>query len=102
MIGEAPAEAVALLDREAARATLRVSFADGLVPARGGLDGFLARVFATVHEARLDGSWQRLKACPNCHWAFWDESARNAALRHAVLGEFDVGVRRPPNSGNHM
>jgi predicted RNA-binding Zn ribbon-like protein len=79
VIGEASAEAVALLEREAARATLRVSFADGLVPARGGLDGLLARVFASVHEARLDGSWQRLKACPNCHWAFWDESKNRSA-----------------------
>ena len=76
--GESP-EAVALVEREAARTPLRVSLADGLVPTRGGLDGFLVRVFATVHEARLDGSWQRLKACPNCHWAFWDESKNRSA-----------------------
>ena len=79
VIGDAPADVVALLEREAARATLRVSFSDGLVPTHGGVDGFLARVFATVHGARLDGSWQRLKACPNCHWAFWDESKNRSA-----------------------
>ena len=79
VVGEASAEVVALLEREAARATLRVSLSDGLVPMRGGVDGLLARVFAGVHEARLDGSWQRLKACPNCHWAFWDESKNRSA-----------------------
>jgi predicted RNA-binding Zn ribbon-like protein len=79
VISKASAGAVALLEREAARATLRVSFEDGLVPTRGGVDGFLARVFAAVHEARLDGSWQRLKACPNCRWAFWDESKNRSA-----------------------
>ena len=79
VIGDASIEAATLLEHEAARATLRVSFADGLVPTRDGLDGFLARGFAAVHEARLDGSWRRLKACPNCHWAFWDESKNRSA-----------------------
>jgi predicted RNA-binding Zn ribbon-like protein len=69
----------ATFDEEARHATLRVSFDGGLLPARDGIDGFLARVFAVVHDAMRDGSWQRLKACPNCHWAFWDASKNRSA-----------------------
>jgi predicted RNA-binding Zn ribbon-like protein len=79
VIGDAPPEARELLEREAERATLRVSFDGDLVPVRGGVDGFLARVFASVRDAMHDGSWSRLKACPNCHWAFWDESKNRSA-----------------------
>jgi predicted RNA-binding Zn ribbon-like protein len=76
---DASTGAEAALEEEAARALLHVSIRDGLVPVRGGVDGFLARVFAIVHDARRDGSWQRLKACPNCRWAFWDESKNRSA-----------------------
>jgi hypothetical protein len=79
VVGDPSPEAVALLDREGRRAPLRVSVSDGLVPARVGLDGFLGRIFAVVHESRLDGSFSRLKACPNCHWAFWDASKNRSA-----------------------
>jgi len=69
-----------VLEREAKRAPLRVSF-DGLelVPVETGADGFLARLFAVVHEARRDGSWERLKGCRNCHWVFYDESKNRSA-----------------------
>jgi predicted RNA-binding Zn ribbon-like protein len=73
------AAASALLDAEAARAPLRVTFDGGLEPAAAGLDGALARIFASVHEARSDGTWGRLKGCRNCHWAFWDESKNRSA-----------------------
>jgi predicted RNA-binding Zn ribbon-like protein len=79
VIGDAQPEARALLEREAGQATLRVSFDGALVPVRAGLDGFLALVFAAVRDAMHDGSWSRLKACPNCHWAFWDESKNRSA-----------------------
>ena len=69
-----------LLDAEAERATLRVSFdPPELVPAARGIDGALARIFAVVHEAMRDGTWQRLKGCRNCHWAFYDESKNRSA-----------------------
>jgi len=81
VIGGDAAGACALLDEEARRATLCVSFggSGSLVASRSGVDGFLARVFAVVHDAMRDGTWQRLKACPNCHWAFWDESKNRSA-----------------------
>ncbi|MHB8643702.1 MAG: CGNR zinc finger domain-containing protein [Gaiellaceae bacterium] len=77
--GPVSAGAKALLDAEAARATLRVTFEGGLEPALAGIDGALARVFAVVHDAMRDGTWGRLKGCRNCHWAFWDESKNRSA-----------------------
>ena len=69
-----------VLEAEAERATLRVTFAPAaLVPAARGIDGALARIFAVVHEAMRDGTWQRLKGCKNCHWAFYDESKNRSA-----------------------
>ena len=54
---------------------------DDAVRAQSNLDlgVFLARVFAIVHEAGRDGVFSRLKACPNCHWAFWDASKNRSA-----------------------
>jgi predicted RNA-binding Zn ribbon-like protein len=57
-----------------------VSFAAGgqpeLVPDAVGVDGAIARLMSIVASARVDGSWERLKACPrhNCMWAFYDRS----------------------------
>jgi predicted RNA-binding Zn ribbon-like protein len=69
----------AVLSAVATRATLHVSLDGELVPSRGGVDGFVARVFATVYDAMRDGTWERLKACPNCRWAFWDKSKNHSA-----------------------
>jgi predicted RNA-binding Zn ribbon-like protein len=76
--GEPPdPSAIATLDRAAA---ITVAF-DGngnarLEPARAGVDGVLAKLLAIVARAQADGTWPRLKACPNdtCHWAFYDRS----------------------------
>jgi predicted RNA-binding Zn ribbon-like protein len=47
-----------------------------LSPGVGGLDGALARLFAIILTAQIDGTWPRLKACRNevCRWAFYDAS----------------------------
>ena len=36
----------------------------------------LARLFAIILAAHIDGTWPRLKACRNdiCRWAFYDTS----------------------------
>jgi predicted RNA-binding Zn ribbon-like protein len=69
-----------VLERETKRAPLRVSFSEpGLVPAGTGTDAFLGDVFAIVHDAMRTGTWQRLKSCGNCHWAFYDESKNRSA-----------------------
>jgi predicted RNA-binding Zn ribbon-like protein len=39
----------------------------------------LQRLVAIVFGAVSDGSWQRLKACRNCHWSFYDYSPNRSA-----------------------
>jgi len=80
---EAPG-ARAALDAAAAAAELRPTFpGEGpeLVPGRGGVEGALGRVVAATFAAMLDGSWARMKACPNdvCGWAFYDRSSNASA-----------------------
>jgi predicted RNA-binding Zn ribbon-like protein len=77
----APAEAAETLERAAARSglTLRFSPSAELVPLADGVDGALGRVLAAALSAMWDGSWTRLKACRNCHWAFYDESRNRSA-----------------------
>ena len=77
---EPPADAVRLLEHAAARSRLTVRFAPPeLVPLDGGVDGALGTVLAAAFQAMSDGSWSRLKACRNCHWAFYDESRNRSA-----------------------
>jgi predicted RNA-binding Zn ribbon-like protein len=47
-----------------------------LEPQAPELDGALGRILAVVHAAMVDGSWERLKACPRevCFWVFYDRS----------------------------
>ena len=69
-----------LLNRAAATApvALRLDAGGGasLVPTQRGLDGALGRLFAIVQHASAEGTWERLKACPehDCRWAFYDHS----------------------------
>jgi predicted RNA-binding Zn ribbon-like protein len=47
------------------------------VPATGGgIDAAIGSLLAITARAMLDGSWERLKACPgrDCGWAFYDRS----------------------------
>jgi predicted RNA-binding Zn ribbon-like protein len=41
-----------------------------------GVDGFLAMLLLAIHDATLDASWERVKACRNdeCRWLFYDRS----------------------------
>jgi predicted RNA-binding Zn ribbon-like protein len=45
-------------------------------PAGAGVHAAIGLVLGAVHEARADGTWPRLKACPgrHCGWAFYDHS----------------------------
>ena len=47
-----------------------------LKPASSGVSAALGRILATVVRATEEGSWGRLKICPNdaCQWAFYDRS----------------------------
>jgi predicted RNA-binding Zn ribbon-like protein len=73
-------DAVDRLDRAASRAGIRIRF-DGhgepsLAPDAGGVDGALAQILTVVSHASVEGTWQRLKACPkeSCVWAFYDRT----------------------------
>jgi predicted RNA-binding Zn ribbon-like protein len=69
-------DAVATLGRAASRLRLELDSRAGV--AIVGEDA-LDRVVAVALGAILDGSWQRLKACPNCCWAFYDYSRNRSA-----------------------
>ena len=69
-------DALDTVNAATARLTLELG-KDGHVHVRGGdpLDEIVAIAVAAV----LDGSWQRLKACRNCHWSFYDYSPNRSA-----------------------
>jgi predicted RNA-binding Zn ribbon-like protein len=78
----ADAEAFRLLERAADSALLSVVFADSapkLESRAGGIDGLCGQLVSVAVTAMLDGSWERLKACRNCRWAFFDESKNRSA-----------------------
>jgi predicted RNA-binding Zn ribbon-like protein len=74
------------LDRAASRAGVCLHFdrEDGslrLEPDASGVDGAIARLMGDVARATHEGSWARLKACPEhtCRWAFYDHSKNRSA-----------------------
>ena len=52
-----------------------------LTPARGGFDGAVGRLLAIAYRARVEGTWERLKACPEqgCGWLFYDHSRNRSS-----------------------
>jgi predicted RNA-binding Zn ribbon-like protein len=83
--GNANEEGAALdvLTHVACRAGLTIDFERGdppaLEPQADGVDGLCGRLVSVAFVAMLDGSWQRLKTCRNCRWAFFDESKNRSA-----------------------
>lgn len=73
-------DALTVLAREA---SLSVTVNDDggieLVPRESGVDGAIAEILGVIVVATVDGTWPRLKACPNCHWAFYDRSKNRSA-----------------------
>ncbi|MEA2458041.1 MAG: hypothetical protein QOC95_1013 [Thermoleophilaceae bacterium] len=73
-------EAVDALNAAGKSAELVVRFDSGggaaLAPVRPGVDAALGRLLAVVFQSMADGTWRRLKACPDhdCEWAFYDWS----------------------------
>ena len=71
------------LTRAARSGRLTVGFDAGgsptLEPGARGFDGLTGRLVGVAVTAMLDGSWERLKACRNCRWAFFDESKNRSA-----------------------
>jgi predicted RNA-binding Zn ribbon-like protein len=79
------AAAVDAVNNAAKSAELVVRFEDdghaALVPVRPGIDGALGRLIAIVYRSISEGTWERLKACPEdrCEWAFYDWSKNRSA-----------------------
>ena len=75
--------ALRTLTEAAGSARLTVTFEDVgspmLEPRARGFDGLRGRLVSVAVTAMLDGSWERLKACRNCRWAFFDESKNRSA-----------------------
>jgi predicted RNA-binding Zn ribbon-like protein len=69
--------AVEIVNRALGRISLELDGSGQLVLAGGG--DAIDDVIRTVAEAMLDGSWERLKACPNCNWCFYDYSPNRSA-----------------------
>lgn len=89
---ERRAEDLETLDAVAARAGLRPRFyLDGSVElevaGRGAAPG-LGRLIGIVYEAMRDGTWRRLKACPehSCNYAFYDHS-RNGSRTWCTMAQ---------------
>lgn len=76
---EGAAETADVLNRWIARLGLRPHVDGDLVVYRhdGGLPGDLV---ASCVDALAAGRWDRLKACPDCRWVFYDHT-RNASKR---------------------
>ena len=71
------ADAVRLFNDAAAHVSLRLDD-DGQLSIASEGDA-LDEVVAIVLRAMLDGSWERLKACRNCNWSFYDYSPNRSA-----------------------
>jgi predicted RNA-binding Zn ribbon-like protein len=70
------------LNRWISRLQMRPVLVDGAIGWRGR--GECAPTVATVLTAIADGTWWRLKACPDCRWVFYDNS-RNASKRWCMM-----------------
>jgi predicted RNA-binding Zn ribbon-like protein len=69
--------AVAVVNDAAGRLSLELS-AEGRVGVRADGDQ-IDQIVGVALAAMLDGSWERLKACRNCRWSFYDYSPNRSA-----------------------
>jgi predicted RNA-binding Zn ribbon-like protein len=79
-----PAEAAEDFDAAVGSVRLRTRAAEAgrveLRPAEaGGLEHAIGRLVAIVFVAQQDGTWPRLKACAECHWALYDHTKNHSA-----------------------
>jgi predicted RNA-binding Zn ribbon-like protein len=50
-----------------------------LLPTGEGLDRTIGRLLSAVFAAQENGTWPRLKACAECHWALYDHTKNRSA-----------------------
>ena len=84
-------EAISALNEVAARLPLSVRFDPegdpNVVSGGAGVVGALGRILSDIGQARITGSWHRLKICSmdSCQWAFYDRS-KNRSGRWCSMG----------------
>ena len=71
------------LNRWIAQCALRPAVEEGEVVYRHD-GGPASALLAAAVSAIGDGSWKRLKACPDCRWVFYDNT-RNASKRWCLM-----------------
>jgi predicted RNA-binding Zn ribbon-like protein len=69
--------AIELVNHAAERVAVRLDDAGAVRLSSQG--DALDEIVVIVLCAMLDGTWPRLKACPNCHWCFYDYSPNRSA-----------------------
>jgi predicted RNA-binding Zn ribbon-like protein len=79
-----PGEAPEAFDDAVGSARLRARACEGrrveLLPANAeGLEHAIGRLVSIVYAAQQDGTWPRLKACAECHWALYDHTKNRSA-----------------------
>jgi predicted RNA-binding Zn ribbon-like protein len=77
-----PSTGFDVLNRVADRARLGLRFGErgiAFVPRAKGVDRALGEILGVVAASLQDDSWERLKACRNCRWAFFDYSRNSSA-----------------------
>ncbi|HEY7174237.1 MAG TPA: CGNR zinc finger domain-containing protein [Micromonosporaceae bacterium] len=87
---EGSASADHVLNSWVRRAAVTPRVVDGQVTYQGR--GAVATFCGIVLTAIAHGTWQRLKACPDCHWAFYDYT-RNGSKRWCVMTAGGPGGR---------
>jgi len=73
------------------RVRVRVVLRDGVVVFLHN-DSPAGELVGTVLRSVNDGTWERLKACPDCHWVFYDHS-RNGSKRWCLMNAAGAGGR---------
>jgi predicted RNA-binding Zn ribbon-like protein len=88
---EQPADADVTLTAWVERLGVRMAVTDGTVRFRHRR-GALGDLVVAVLDAMVEGTWARLKACPDCRWAFYDRT-RNGSKRWCLMESAGPGSR---------
>lgn len=88
---EGAADADTVLSGWIARLDVRVCVADGQLGFTHD-GGDAGNILTVVLAAIADGTWPRLKACPDCRWAFYDHT-RNGSKRWCMMAPAGPGSR---------
>jgi predicted RNA-binding Zn ribbon-like protein len=89
---EISAHTVSVLDHAAREAGVTLGFGASGAPelrgTRSGLSAAFGELLTAVALASLDGTWQRMRVCPNpeCRWMFYDHS-KNRSGRWCQMAE---------------